>query len=108
MPIHLLALVSFGSWSAESILNSLPVWWLRRRDQFPGKTLGYITTHYSFGRGTHTGCEVDGQLGSSSGDTEPQPRSQHNFSWMDDENVVFAARGFCKWQGESEYIVPSH
>jgi hypothetical protein len=32
---------------------------------------------------------------------------KHNFSWMDDEDVVFAVRSFIRQQGESEYTVLS-
>jgi hypothetical protein len=90
------------------------LWLLRRRDQFPGKSqreLGYITAH-SFGRGTHTGKLIvnwtDSWVRRQEIPNTNRGRNKHNFSWMDDEDVVFAARGFCGQQGESEYIVPSH
>ena len=31
---------------------------------------------------------------------------QHNFSWMDDEDVIFAVREFIHQQGESECFEP--
>jgi hypothetical protein len=90
------------------------LWLQQRRDQFPGKTrreLGSITAN-SFGRGLHTGKMIVKWTNSWVRHREiPNTnagRHMHNFTWMDDEDVVFAARNFCRQQGESEYTVPSH
>ncbi|KAN0083545.1 hypothetical protein V8E54_002633 [Elaphomyces granulatus] len=82
------------------------LWLQQRRDQFPGKTrreLGSITAN-SFGRGLHTGKMIVKWTNSWVRHREiPNTnagRHMHNFTWMDDEDVVFAARNFCRQQGE--------
>jgi len=89
------------------------LWLQLRRSQFPGKTqreLAYITA-YSFKRGLHTGKMIVKWAKSWVGDqTIPNThagRHKHNFTWMDDEDVIFAVCGFIRQQGESVYTVLS-
>ena len=78
------------------------LWLQQKRDQFPGKNqreLGYITAH-SFKRGCKTAKLIVKWTKSWIRDEEilntNRGRNKHNFSWMDDEDVVFVARGFCR------------
>lgn len=87
------------------------LWLQLRRSQFPGKTqrdLACITAH-SFRRGLHTGKMIVKWAKSWIQDQEiPNTnagRHKHNFTWMNDEDVMFAVRSFIRQQGESECIV---
>jgi hypothetical protein len=84
------------------------LWLQLRRHQFLGKTqreLAYITAH-SFKRGFHTGKMIISWAKSWIHERKiPNTnagRNKHNFTWMDDEELVFAVRGFIRQQGESE------
>jgi hypothetical protein len=89
------------------------LWLQLRRSQFPSKTrreLACITAH-SFKRGLHTGRMIIKWAKSWVRDQKiPNTnagRHKHHFTWMDDEDVVFAVRSFIRQQGESEYTVLS-
>jgi hypothetical protein len=85
------------------------LWLQLRRDRFPGKTqreLACVTAH-SFNRGLHTARMIIKWTKSWIRDQEiPDThagRHKHNFTWMDDEDGVFAVRSFIREQGDSEY-----
>jgi hypothetical protein len=89
------------------------LWLQLRHYQFRGKTqreLACITAH-SFKRGLHTGRMIIKWTKSWVHDQKiPNThagRHKHHFTWMDDEDIVFAVRGFIRQQGESEYTILS-
>jgi hypothetical protein len=89
------------------------LWLLLRRHHLQGRTqreLGYITAN-SFGRGLHTGkMIVKWAMSWVRHQNIPNTnagRHKHNFSWMDDEDVIFAVRSFIREVGESKHIFPS-
>jgi len=85
------------------------LWLQLRRHQFPGKTqreLACITAH-SFKRGYHTGRMIikwakswvhERKIPNTSAG-----RNKHNFTWMDDEDLMFAVRSFIRQEGESKH-----
>jgi hypothetical protein len=88
------------------------LWLQLRRSQFLGKTqreLACVTAH-SFRRGYHTGKMIikwtKSWIRNRKIPTTTAGRHKHNFTWMDDEDVVLAVRGFIQEQGESKYTLP--
>ena len=88
------------------------LWLQGKRNQFPDKTqrqLAFITAN-SFNRGSHTARMIVQWANIwTQGEKLPNTHAgqhNHNFSWMDDEDVTFAVREFIHQQGESEYSNP--
>jgi len=78
------------------------LWLQLRRYQFPGKTQRELAcmTAYSFNRGLHTGKMIVKWANSWVRDQKiPNThagRHKHHFTWMDDEDVMFAVRSFIR------------
>jgi hypothetical protein len=91
------------------VLNFL--WIYLRRDEFPGETkIGLAkTTALSFNRGVHTSRKIiewtDSWVREQKIPDTRAGRHRHNFTWMDDEDVILACRNFIAQQSDSMYIM---